>query len=215
MLLSDYDITNKVDDGDIVIQPYDYRNLQPASYDVHLADTLLVPKVSESRNLNWAAKLLMSLGFIDNPFSDMYMDMGKDEQPVESHNLATTGYWLPPGGVALGCTQEILTLSTIAPIAADIAGCSSVGRWFLFVHCTAGFIDPGWNGRLTLELFNASPWYLKLWEGMRIGQLRFWEMSTQAERIYSDMGHYAGSMRAEPSRYKDTIHESRTGNRSR
>jgi dCTP deaminase len=201
MLLADRDILDELDNEDIVIDPFDYAHLQPASYDVHLADSLLVPKYQVTYSEWWA-----------DPMAPMrrqgtQLDPGSDEQPLERMRLhPRQGYeadkfWLPPGGVALGCTSELVSLHPESALAADITGCSSLGRWWLFVHATAGFIDPGWSGRLTLELYNASPWWLRLWAGMRIAQIRFYDVRSMPTCSYLDTGRYAGALTALPSAY--------------
>lgn len=178
MMLSDYDILDEIRTGGIIISPFDTQNLKPASYDVHLGKTLLVPEEP-------------SIGKSYDPLSDT--------QPLQTENLPirdndVVHYFLPPGGKALGHTQEVLTLNGTVPLAADIAGCSSLGRWFVAVHMTAGFIDPGWNGQLTLELYNASNWWIRIWEGMRIAQLRFYRMPNRSIHSYMDTGAYYGSL---------------------
>ncbi len=183
-MLSDYDIIEEINLQNIILNPYNFDDIKPASYDVHLGGKLLIP------NLDGPARF----------------DPASDEQPLLQDKLypydSGYQYWLPPHGVALGHTQETLTLHPDATLAADIAGCSSLGRWWLAVHMTAGFIDPGWSGQLTLELFNASPWWLRLWEGMRIAQIRFYRMNTMSTRPYNVVGHYQGSTGPVESRYK-------------
>jgi dCTP deaminase len=204
MMLSDGGIKQALKNHSITIDPYNPVHLQSASYDVHLGDTLLVPQRPKQLT-RWQRFIGLSA-----PWIPTHYDPSTDEQPLMEVHLLTheeakrTGeyYWLPPGGVALGHTQEILTLDPNVAIAADIAGCSSLGRWWLFVHCTAGFIDPGWQGRLTLELFNASPWWLRIWAGMRIAQIRFYEMSAPSVVTYNKVGHYAGATTVQPSKYE-------------
>lgn len=185
-LLSDVDIMEERGLGNILIAPFFIAHLQPASYDVHLGPTLLIPQYEESGGYRF--------------------DPSEDEQPLKSVTLPTKDdqqrVYLPPSGVALGATVETLTLNGRAPLSADIAGCSGLGRWWIQVHMTAGFIDNGWSGKLTLELYNASPWWLRIWEGMRIGQIRFWETRSVAQRSYLEAGHYAWADSVQASRYK-------------
>jgi dCTP deaminase len=200
VLLADRDILEEMRAGGIILDPFDPACVQPASYDVHLDDTVLWPKYQPSQPQPNAWREYMTLQ------DGVCYDPGADEQPVETlqvpYRREHARLWLPPGGVALGCTQELLQLHASAPISADIAGCSSLGRWWLFVHVTAGFIDPGWSGRLTLELYNASPWWLRIWAGMRIAQLRFYYTHVVPLRNYLDTGNYAGALTALPSAYK-------------
>jgi dCTP deaminase len=196
MLLSDYDIEHEMMCNRIIIDPYDPRYLQPASYDVHLDTDLLVP-VSQPLPNEGKTSCVPKGGY-------GYYDPGADKQPLMPIHLGTrddSRYYLPPEGVALGNTIESLTLHRDAPIAADITGCSSLGRWFLAVHVTAGFIDPNWSGQLTLEIVNLSPWWLRLWAGMRIGQIRFYRMSNPSHKKYGDVGHYYGSVGPVGSKY--------------
>lgn len=179
MLLSDRDIKKALDRGSIAITPFDSECLQPASYDVHLGENIRLP-----------------MQLTGEPHFDL--DSPQPVYPMKVRDY----FWLPPGGVALGHTEEVLTLRPFGALAADIAGCSGVGRWFQFVHVTAGFIDPGWSGQLTLELFNASPWHLRLTTGMRIAQIRFYHMESAPETTYGQRGSYNNSMDAVPSRYK-------------
>lgn len=200
-MLSDTDILQQLGHG-IIIDPFDRECLQPASYDVHLDDLLLVPNMQPTAyyTFNEPHTAPIDAGMQLDPGSDVQLKH-MDSVRIQSRNHHEK-FWLPPGGVALGNTIETLTLTPDAPLAADIAGCSSLGRWWLFVHVTAGFIDPEWSGRLTLELYNASPWWLRLWAGMRIAQIRFWYTHSMSERSYLDTGHYGGATTVMPSQYK-------------
>lgn len=202
MLLSDYDILDEMRVSNIIIEPFNADYLQPASYDVHLDDLLLIPNTQPTAyyTFNEPHNVAIDTGVILDPGSDV-QNKSMDSVRIQRRDHSEK-FWLPPGGVALGCTSELLTLDPGAPLAADIAGCSSLGRWFLFVHCTAGFIDPGWYGRLTLELYNASPWWLQLWAGMRIAQLRFYELRNKSLRSYREIGHYAGATTVQPAQYR-------------
>jgi dCTP deaminase len=187
VLLTDRDILEEIHAGRIIIDPFDPLCVQPASYDVRLDSDLLVPDAE-----------LDGRG-IDPANTDSSMMFKRVQLEDRAH---PNQFYIPPGGVALGCTRELVTLSPNAPLAADIAGCSSIGRWFLAVHVTAGFVDPGWSGRLTLELYNASPWWLRIWAGMRIAQVRFYYTHGVPLRSYLDTGHYAGAITALPSQYR-------------
>lgn len=200
MLLSDVDIQREMDAGNILIDRYSEEYLQPASYDVHLANETLIPEWQPMHPNNHI------LHMDDRYTNARAFDPGEDTQPLKPFYLPSRynklkSVWLPPGGVLLGCTYEVVSIAPHQPLAADIAGCSSLGRWFLFVHVTAGFIDPGWTGRLTLELYNAGPWWLRIWEGMRVAQIRFYQTRTVPKRSYRDTGHYAGAKSVQPARY--------------
>lgn len=147
-MLSDRTIGKLIDDGRILVTPYDPALLQPASLDVRLGE--------------------VEVGTLS------------DAQP------AIDAWVLPPGGCALASTLETIHLP--ADIAARCEGRSSWGRRFLAVHVTAGFIDPGFHGEVTLELVNLSPSPIRLQRGVGIGQLSFLMLDKPARRPY---GHPA------------------------
>lgn len=107
---------------------------------------------------------------------------------------------LPPGGFVLGSTEEVVGLP--ADIAARIEGCSTLGRLGLACHVTAGFIDPGFQGTITLELKNMGHQPFTLRPGMRIAQVCFFEMTSPAERPYGSpgVGRYMHQRGATPAR---------------
>jgi dCTP deaminase len=180
--MSDQEIYQAYMTDRIDMAPSNLHDIQPASWDMHLGSKLLVP------NCQFVVDPLIDSGY--------FVEHTLDED---------TPYFLPPGRAILAHTEEYVTLND-PHISADIAGVSSLGRFFLFVHVTAGFIDPGWEGRLTLELYNASPWILKLSAGMRIAQLRFYQMHKPATRMYKDTGRYHASLAAEASKYSQPAH---------
>ncbi|MBR91984.1 MAG: dCTP deaminase [Dehalococcoidia bacterium] len=175
MILSDISIKKAINDKRIIINPYSEKDVQPASVDVHLSDTILIFKNSVA------------------PYIDL-----KDEIPDLTEEVKikkNIPFILHPGEFALGSTLEKLTLSN--DIVSRIEGKSSLGRLGLLIHSTAGFIDPGWDGNLTLELANVSRLPITLYYGMRIGQISFQEMTTEVENPY-------GSAKLK-SRYKGQI----------
>ena len=108
---------------------------------------------------------------------------------------------LHPGEFALGSTWEYVKLDPT--IAARLEGKSSLGRLGILTHSTAGFIDPGFEGHITLELSNVSTLPVKLWPGMKIGQMCFFQLSSPAEHPYGSQGtgsHYQGQRGPTPSR---------------
>ena len=108
---------------------------------------------------------------------------------------------LPPGGFLLGTSLEYLELP--AGMAARVEGKSSLGRAGLIPHAAAGFIDPGFRGRITLEMSNLAPIPIELRWKMRIGQIAFIPLSSDAERPYGSPGlgsRYQGQMDATPAR---------------
>ena len=162
MILSDISIKKAIDEKRIIINPYSEKDVQPASVDVHLSDTILIFKNSVA------------------PYIDL-----KDEIPDLTEEVKIkkdVPFILHPGEFALGSTLEKLTLSN--DIVSRIEGKSSLGRLGLLIHSTAGFIDPGWDGNLTLELANVSRLPITLYYGMRIGQISFQEMTTEVENPY-------------------------------
>ncbi len=175
MILSDISIKKAIDEKRIIINPYSEKDVQPASVDVHLSNTILIFKNSVA------------------PYIDL-----KDEIPDLTEEVKIkkdVPFILHPGEFALGSTLEKLTLSN--DIVSRIEGKSSLGRLGLLIHSTAGFIDPGWDGNLTLELANVSRLPITLYYGMRIGQISFQEMTTEVENPY-------GSAKLK-SRYKGQI----------
>jgi dCTP deaminase len=174
MLLSDRDIRAEIEDGRVQLDPYDPRMIQPASIDVTLGDTF--------------KSFVNTENYID-PTNASYNAML--EEKVSSDGI----FVLYPSYFVLGSTAEILTLPN--DLAARIEGKSSLGRLGLLTHVTAGFIDPGFSGQLTLELHNVSPMPILLRPGMKIGQLCFFHMSSASERPYGSEGlgsHYQGQM---------------------
>lgn len=162
MLLSDRDIRAQVDAGRIVLDPWDPANVQPSSVDVRLDrlfrlfDNHKYPVIDPAQ---------------DQPDLTRLVDVGQDEPFV-----------LHPGEFVLGATHEVVTLPD--DVAARLEGKSSLGRLGLLTHSTAGFIDPGFTGHVTLELSNTATMPILLHPGMKIGQLCFFQLSSPAEAPY-------------------------------
>ncbi len=162
VLLSDRDIRAQIDAGRVLIDPYEPGMIQPASYDVRLDrlfrlfDNHKYPVIDPAE---------------DQPELTRLVDAGPDAPLV-----------LHPGEFVLGATYETVTLPD--DIAARLEGKSSLGRLGLLTHSTAGFIDPGFTGHVTLELSNTATMPIMLWPGMKIGQLCFFQLSSAAERPY-------------------------------
>ena len=167
MILSDGTLRRLLAEGRLLIEPLEEGQIQPASIDVRLGSTFLAFR----RHMRTS---------IDP------RDLGEElMEPV----LVAEGqpFILHPGEFVLGTTLERLTLPD--DVVARVEGKSSLGRLGLLIHATAGFVDPGWaNGQITLELSNVAPLPIKLWPGMRIGQLSFMQMDAPAVRPY---GHPA------------------------
>jgi dCTP deaminase len=183
-VLSDGTIRRLVEDGTIVIDPWDPSLLQPASVDLRLGSSFRVFH-------NYRASAI-----------DLREPPGNLTEPhsVESGEP----FVIHPGEFCLGATLETITLPD--HIVARIEGKSSLGRLGLIVHATAGFCDPGWHGTLTLELNNLTRVPIKLYAGLPIAQLSFMALDAPAERPYGhpELGsHYQGQVAATPSRYGD------------
>jgi dCTP deaminase len=168
VLLSDRDILAELDGGRVRLDPYDRSLLQPSSFDVRLDRYFRL---------------------FDN---HRYAVIDPAEHQPELTRLVEVRdgdpFILHPGEFVLGATFEAVTLP--ADIAARLAGKSSLGRLGLLTHSTAGFIDPGFTGHITLELSNVATLPIKLWPGMKIGQLCFFRLSSAAMRPYGS-GEYA------------------------
>ena len=162
MLLSDRDIRSEIEAGRIGLEPYDQELLQPSSFDVRLDRYFRL---------------------FDNhkyPFIDPAEDQPELTRLVETR--ADTPFILHPGEFVLGSTFELVSLPD--DVAARLEGKSSLGRLGLLTHSTAGFIDPGFSGHVTLELSNVATLPIKLWPGMKIGQLCFFRLTSAAEHPY-------------------------------
>jgi dCTP deaminase len=165
-VLSDRDIAAALTEGRVRIEPYDKADLQPSSVDLHLDCSFRV-----FRNNRYP--------FIDvrtaQPDLTELLEVGGDEPFV-----------LHPGEFVLGQTLEWVELPD--DLVARLEGKSSLGRLGLLIHSTAGYVDPGWKGKLTLELSNVATLPIALYFGMKIGQISFLTMSSPVERPYGSAG---------------------------
>ncbi|WP_022881998.1 dCTP deaminase [Gryllotalpicola ginsengisoli] len=162
MLLSDRDIRAELDGGRIRLDPYEPAMIQPSSIDVRLDRFFRL--------------------FSNHKYP--YIDPAEN-QPDLTHLVEVKGeepFILHPGEFVLGSTYERVALPD--DIAARLEGKSSLGRLGLLTHSTAGFIDPGFGGHVTLELSNVATLPIKLWPGMKIGQLCFFRLTSPAEKPY-------------------------------
>ncbi len=162
MLLSDRDIRAGVEAGQIGLDPWDPTMIQPASVDVRLDRYFRLFNNHRYPVIDPRA---------DQSDLTAMVDAGEDEPFV-----------LHPGEFVLGATYEKVTLGD--SIAARLEGKSSLGRLGLLTHSTAGFIDPGFTGHVTLELSNTATMPILLYPGMKIGQLCFFQLSSPAEKPY-------------------------------
>ena len=162
MLLSDGDIRRQIEDGRIGLDPLDLGLLQPSSIDVRLDrffrlfDNHKYPYIDPREQQDELTR---------------FVEVASDE-----------AFILHPGEFVLGSTYEYVRLPN--DIAARLEGKSSLGRLGLLTHSTAGFVDPGFEGHVTLELSNVATLPIKLWPGMKIGQLCFFQLSSESENPY-------------------------------
>ncbi|WP_129664315.1 dCTP deaminase [Phytoactinopolyspora endophytica] len=191
MLLSDRDIRTSVEKGRIVLEPYDPEMVQPSSIDVRLDRYFRVFENHRYPHIDPAQ---------EQP------DLTRMVEPTDNEPFI-----LHPGEFALASTYEVVTLGD--DVAARLEGKSSLGRLGLLTHSTAGFIDPGFNGHVTLELSNVATLPMKLWPGMKIGQLCFFSLSSPAEEPYGSERYgsrYQGQRGPTPSRSYLSFHRTDT-----
>ena len=162
MLLSDRDIRAELDARRVVLDPFDESMIQPSSVDIRLDKYFRVFENHRYPHID--------------PAEDQ-SDLTRAVEPNEDEPFI-----LHPGEFVLGSTYEVITLPD--DVAARVEGKSSLGRLGLLTHATAGFIDPGFSGHVTLELSNMATLPIKLWPGMKIGQLCFFRLSSPAENPY-------------------------------
>jgi len=192
VLLSDRDIRAQIDSGRVVLDPYDPAMVQPSSVDVRL-DTYF--------------------RLFDN-HKYAVIDPA-EEQPELTRLVEVAGdeaFVLHPGEFVLASTYEAVTLPD--DVAARLEGKSSLGRLGLLTHSTAGFIDPGFTGHVTLELSNVATLPIKLWPGMKVGQLCFFQLSSPAENPYGSARYgsrYQGQRGPTASRSAQGFHRTHIG----
>ena len=181
MVLADKTIRALLEQGRIEIDPYDPSLLQPSSVDVRVDRYFRV-----FRNSRY-------------PFIDV---KAEQEDLTEMVEIDDEPFILHPGEFVLGSTLERVRLPD--DLVARLEGKSSLGRLGLLIHSTAGFIDPGWDGHVTLELSNVANLPITIYHGMKIGQLSFVQLSEAAENPYGSAGlgsKYQGQRGPTPSRY--------------
>ncbi|SDT66366.1 dCTP deaminase [Jiangella sp. DSM 45060] len=190
MLLSDRDIRSAVESKRVVLDPFDPEMIQPSSIDVRLDRYFRVFENHRYPHIDPA-----------------------EEQPDLTRMVEPDGgepFVLHPGEFVLASTYEAVTLGD--DVAARLEGKSSLGRLGLLTHSTAGFIDPGFTGHVTLELSNVATLPIKLWPGMKIGQLCFFQLTSPAEEPYGTARHgsrYQGQRGPTPSRSHLNFHRTR------
>jgi dCTP deaminase len=182
-VLSDGTIRRLIAEGRVRVEPFDDSMVQPASVDLRLGTSFRV----------FHNHRITAIDLADPPRNlTEHVEVDEDESFV-----------IHPGEFVLGRTQEHVELPD--DIVARIEGKSSLGRLGLIVHATAGFVDPGFKGTLTLEITNLTRVPIILWPGKPIAQLSFMTLDRPAERPYGhpDLGsHYHGQVEATESRYE-------------
>ena len=187
MLLSDRDIRAEIDAGRVRLDPLDPTMIQPSSIDVRLDRFFRLFDNHKYAVIDPAQ---------EQPDLTRLVEVDPDEPFI-----------LHPGEFVLGSTYEEITLPD--DVAARVEGKSSLGRLGLLTHATAGFVDPGFSGHVTLELSNVATLPIKLWPGMKIGQLCFFQLTSPAEHPYgsSEYGsHYQGQRGPTASRSFASFH---------
>jgi dCTP deaminase len=191
--MSDRDIRASIEAGQIGLEPLDMSLLQPSSFDVRIDRFFRL---------------------FDN---HKYAHIDPAEQQDDLTRLVEVApdepFILHPGEFVLGSTYEFVKLPD--NVAARLEGKSSLGRLGLVTHSTAGFVDPGFNGHVTLELSNMATLPIKLWPGMKIGQLCFFQLSSPSETPYGSdkyLNRYQGQRGPTASRSYMNFYRTDVGN---
>ncbi|HEY5335717.1 MAG TPA: dCTP deaminase [Mycobacteriales bacterium] len=181
MLLSDRDIRAEISAGRVRLEPHDPSLLQPSSVDLRLDRYFRT--------------------FANSRYTHIDPSLQQDELTVPVEVKPDEAFVLHPGEFVLGSTYEVITLPD--DVAGRLEGKSSLGRLGLLTHSTAGFIDPGFSGHVTLELSNVANLPIMLWPGMKVGQLCLFRLSSAAEHPYGSEiygSRYQGQRGPTPSR---------------
>jgi dCTP deaminase len=190
VLLSDRDIKAAIKSGRLGIDPYDETLVQPSSVDVRLDR--------------------MFRTFENHKYPHIDPALPQDDLTRLVEVKPDEPFVLHPGEFALGSTYEVISLAD--DVAARLEGKSSLGRLGLLTHSTAGFIDPGFSGHVTLELSNVATLPIKLWPGMKIGQMCLFRTSSPVEHPYGSAKHgsrYQDQRGPTPSRSFLNFHRTR------
>ncbi|MBM3719993.1 MAG: dCTP deaminase [Actinobacteria bacterium] len=190
MLLSDRDIKSEVASGRVGIDPFQVEMVQPSSVDVRLDRFFRVFENHRYSEIDPST---------EQPDLTREVEVGPEEHFI-----------LHPGEFVLASTYEVITLPH--DIAGRLEGKSSLGRLGLLTHSTAGFIDPGFSGHITLELSNVANLPVKLFPGMKIGQLCLFKLSSNAEYPYGSAiygSRYQGQRGPTPSKSWLNFHKTK------
>jgi dCTP deaminase len=191
VLLSDQDLRKEVESGRLVLDPFDAEMLQPSSFDVRLDRFFRVFNNTKYTHIDPAQQQDELTSLVETPAGERFV--------------------LHPGEFVLGSTYEMVTLPD--DLAGRLEGKSSLGRLGLLTHSTAGFIDPGFSGHITLELSNVANLPITLHPGMKIGQLCLFKLSSPAEHPYGSKqagSRYQGQRGPTPSRAYLNFHQTDT-----
>ncbi|TWP52986.1 dCTP deaminase [Lentzea tibetensis] len=191
MLLSDQDLRKEVESGRLHLDPFDVEMVQPSSIDVRLDRFFRVFNNLKYTHIDPSVQQDELTSLVETP----------EKEPFVLH----------PGEFVLGSTFEMVTLPD--DLAGRLEGKSSLGRLGLLTHSTAGFIDPGFSGHITLELSNVANLPITLWPGMKIGQLCLFRLTSAAEFPYGSAqagSRYQGQRGPTPSRAYLNFHRTDT-----
>ena len=181
MLLSDRDLVSEIKSDNMSLEPFAPELMQPSSIDVRLDRLFRV--------------------FNNHLYTHIDPSVQQDDLTAVVEVEDGEPFVLHPGEFVLASTLEVITLGD--QLAGRLEGKSSLGRLGLLTHSTAGFIDPGFSGHVTLELSNVANLPIKLWPGMKIGQLCIFRLSSPAEHPYGSAvygSRYQGQRGPTPSR---------------
>ncbi len=188
MILSDRDIRKAIEEGRIGLDPFDPTDIQPSSVDLHVDryfrtfHNARYPYIDVKKPMDGLTELV---------------DVKEDEPFI-----------LHPGEFVLGSTLEYVQLGH--DLVARLEGKSSLGRLGLLIHSTAGYVDPGFEGHLTLELSNVANLPITIYPGMKIGQISFFQLTSEAENPYGSKkvgSKYQGQRGPTPSRYFENFRD--------
>lgn len=189
-MLNDHEIKKAVEEGRVGITPFDPSRIQPVSYDLTLSEGILVPRDHVHT---------IDPGMEDDDDTDYYGLVPSWRPHTSGRAIGPTGVRVRHGEFLLGCTNEVIKLPV--DMAARVEGKSSLGRLGIAVHITAGFIDPGFEGQITLEIANLAPWDFILRQNMPIAQIVF-EPVNPPDEDYTQTGRYNGQRGPTESRYR-------------
>lgn len=188
MILSDRDVKAQIDAGRIVVEPYDASCIQPSSVDVKISNLFRVFRNHTAGVIDVKKDMTDLTELVEIPMDGVFM--------------------LHPGEFVLGSTLERVGVPD--DLVARVEGKSSLGRLGLLIHSTAGFIDAGFDGHVTLELANVANLPITLYPGMKIGQVSFMKMTSPAENPYGSGAKgskYQGQRGPTPSRYFENFNK--------